>query len=247
MKLTPRQQTFLDKLYDLYRELGHPVHYSLVAERLGVNRFSAYDMLKLLEEKGVAASSYALKEDHAGPGRSVVLFYPTYRAARFLTQLRDEVFGGEEWNQAKEAVLGRLRQAGEWNHGIQVRDLLNQLSGVKSPQAYCTEMIGVLLLNLAQVSQTANQILPLRLLTPLTAAGSIGLGTLAGLSLGSLATLPTEDPKFADKMMAHVREFQSHLNELSEESISSLSSFLQDALKVAERASRGGEEDLQND
>jgi hypothetical protein len=177
----------------------------------------------------------------------MVLFYPTYRAARFLTQLRDEVFGGDELNQSKESVLTRLRQAGEANYAKQVRDLLGQLSGVKSPLAYCTEMIGVLLLNLAHVSLTANQVLPLRALTPLTASGSIGLGTLAGLSLGSLVSLPTDDPNFAGKMMTHVREFQSHLNELSEESVNSLSSFLQDALKVVERASRGSEGDIPND
>ena len=247
MKLTPRQQAFLDKLFDLYRELGQPVHYSLVAERLGVNRFSAYDMLKLLEEKGVAASAYALKDDHSGPGRSMVLFYPTYRAARFLTQLRNEVFGGDELVQAKENVLNRLRQASASTSGKQLRDLLGQLSGVKSPLAYCTEMIGVLLLNLARASQTANQALPLRALTPLTASGSVGLGTLAGLSLGSLASLPGEDPNLADKLMTHIREFQSHLNELSEESVNSLSSFLQDALKVVERVSQSGEGEGRDD
>ena len=69
LKLTPRQQTFLDKLFELYREKG-PVHYSTVADKLGVNKFSAYDMLKVLEEKGVAASDYVLSDDQAGPGRS---------------------------------------------------------------------------------------------------------------------------------------------------------------------------------
>jgi hypothetical protein len=171
----------------------------------------------------------------------MVLFYPTYRAARFLTQLRNEVFGGDELVQAKENVLSRLRQASASNYGKQLRDLLGQLSGVKSPLAYCTEMIGVLLLNLARASQTANQVLPLRALTPLTASGSVGLGTLAGLSLGSLASLPGDDPNLADKLMTHIREFQSHLNELSEESVNSLSSFLQDALKVVERVSQSGE------
>jgi hypothetical protein len=247
MKLTPRQQAFLDKLFDLYREFGQPVHYSVVAERLGVNRFSAYDMLKLLEEKGVAASAYALKADHAGPGRTMVLFYPTYRAARFLTQLRSDVFGGEEWYQVKESVLNRLRQAGESEHGKPVRDLLGQLSGVKSPLAYCTEMIGVLLLNLANAGQAANEILPLRALKPLTATGSVGLGTLAGLSLGSLVSIPTDDPKLAEKLTAHVREFQAHLNELSEDSVNSLSTFLQDALKVVERASRSSDGGTPND
>ena len=235
MKLTPRQQTFLDKLFDLYRELGQPVHYSLVAERLGVNRFSAYDMLKLLEEKGVTASAYALKPDHTGPGRSLVLFYPTYRAARFLTQLRNEVFGGDDWYQVKEGVLNRMRQAGDGNRGKAVRDLLSQLSGAKNPLTYCTEMIGVLLLNLALARQTAHQMVPLSALKPLTAGGSIGLGTLAGLSLGLLVSSQPDDPSFTDKLMAHVKEFQSHLNDLSEESVSRLSAFLLDALKAVDR------------
>jgi hypothetical protein len=239
MKLTPRQPACLDKLFDLSREFGQPVHYSEVAERLGVNRFSAYDMLKLLEEKGVAASSYALKEDHTGPGRSMVLFYPTYRAARFLTQLRNEVFGSDDWYQAKEGVLTRLRQGRETNYGKSVRDLLGQLSGVKTPLAYCTEMIGVLLLNLAHVSQTAHQIVPLQALTPLTSAGSVGLGTLAGLSLGSLVSSQSDDPSLADKLMGHVNEFQAHLNELSEESVNRLSGFLQDALKAVDPSQRG--------
>ena len=84
LKLTPRQQTFLDKLFDLYRECKGPVHYSMVAETLGVNKFSAYDMLKVLEEKGVAASDYVLNNEQTGPGRSQVVFYPTNTAAQFL-------------------------------------------------------------------------------------------------------------------------------------------------------------------
>jgi hypothetical protein len=237
MDLTPRQQAFLDKLFDLYREFGQPVHYSVVAERLGVNRFSAYDMLKLLEEKGVAASSYALREDHTGPGRSMVVFYPTYRAARFLTQLRHEMFNGDDWYGVKENVLSRLRQAKGTDYSKSVRDLLGQLSGVKSPLDYCTEMIGVLLLNLAQASHSANKMLSMRMVSPLTAEGSVGLGTLAGLSLGSLVSSQSDDASLTDRLAGHVKEFQSHLNELSEESVNRLSAFLQDALNVFDRTS----------
>lgn len=51
MKITRRQEDFIRKLLDLYRESEGPIHYSELAERLGVNRFTAYDMLRLLEEK----------------------------------------------------------------------------------------------------------------------------------------------------------------------------------------------------
>ncbi|MGC8880133.1 MAG: hypothetical protein ACP5R2_13000 [Anaerolineae bacterium] len=244
IKLTRRQQAFLDKLFDLYREFGQPVHYSVVAERLGVNRFSAYDMLKTLEEKGVAASAYAPKRDQRGPGRSMVLFYPTYRAAKFLTQLRQDMFGSDEWSQFKESVLRQLRQALESNSSKTVRDLLSQLPSVKTPLAYCTEMVGVLLLNLAQC-QTAQRSFPLGTLQPLTVGGGpIGLGTLAGLSLGSLVSGSTDDPSFAERLTHHIHEFQEQLNELSEESLNRLNAFLQDALKAVEstrRANKQGE------
>jgi DNA-binding MarR family transcriptional regulator len=56
--LTPRQGTFLRALGELCRAEGQAVHYSSVAMRLGVSRFSAYDMLKVLEEKGYARYVY---------------------------------------------------------------------------------------------------------------------------------------------------------------------------------------------
>jgi hypothetical protein len=234
MKLTPRQQAFLDKLFDLYRELNGPVHYSIVAERLGVNKFSAYDMLKLLEEKGVAASSYVLGNDHAGPGRSMVVFYPTYKAARFLTQLRQEVLGGDEWHQAREHLLELLKEAQGSNYIETIREILARLPDVKTPLMYCTEMIGVLLLNLAYVSQQVGEFTPRHMLNSLAVRNEVGLGTLAGFSLGSIISNQADDRTLIGKLLGHTKKFQTYLGELSEESVNRLTNFLQDALNAFE-------------
>ena len=85
-----------------------------------------------LEKKGVAASSYVLGEGHASPGRSMVVFYPTHKAARFLTQLRQEVLGGDEWHQAKEILLQRIRETQESNYAEAVREILARLPDVKT-------------------------------------------------------------------------------------------------------------------
>lgn len=237
MDLTPRQQLFLDRLFDLYRETGGPVHYSAVAERLGVNRFSAYDMLKLLEEKGVVASTYALRDDNSGPGRSMVVFYPTREAIQYLTQLKYEVFSLDEWYQFQESLLQKIRQTQDTGYGKAAREILAHLPDVKTPLAYCTQMIGVLLLNLAQASRQADKTTISRLLKSLLADGQIGLGALAGISLGSLLSSQSEDDRsVADKLMDNTREFQSQISQMSEESIRRLSSFLKDALKILERA-----------
>lgn len=225
LKLTPRQQTFLDHLFELYREFKGPVHYSLVAEKLGVNKFSAYDMLKVLEEKGVAASSYVLSDNQTGPGRSQVVFYPTNKAAQFLTQLRDEV-RHNDWLNVKKRILRRLEEARQSNPVDVMRETLSNLSNAKTPLNYCAEMISVQLLNIERL-RTQN-LLPA--LDTLNLKGQVGLATLAGLSLASALTNGAEDITLTEKFLTHTKRFQKQLTELSDESITKLSMFLNDAM-----------------
>ena len=226
LKLTPRQQTFLDNLFELYREFKGPVHYSIVAEKLGVNKFSAYDMLKVLEEKGVAASSYVLSDNQTGPGRSQVVFYPTNKAAQFLTQLRDEVRNSGDWLNVKKRILHQLEEASKSNPAEALREALSNLSHTKTPLNYCAEMISVQLLNIERL-RTKN-LLPA--LDTLTFKGQVGLATLAGLSLASALTNELDDATLTEKFLSHTKRFQTQLAEMSDESILKLSMFLNDAM-----------------
>jgi hypothetical protein len=232
LKLTPRQQTFLDKLFDLYREFKGPVHYSLVADKLGVNKFSAYDMLKVLEEKGVAASDYVLSSEQSGPGRSQVVFYPTNRAAQFLTQLRDEMRYSADWHRVKERILQRLQESRQINPADALREALSDLPDTKAPLDYCAEMISVLLLNIERVRN--QNLMPA--LDTLTTKGQVGLATLAGFSLGSCLTNDTDDTSMREKLITHTQRFQTQLAEMSDESVSKLSAFLNDAVITLRRA-----------
>ena len=91
IKLTRRQEEFIEKLIDLSDEFDAPIHYSLLAERLGVSPFTAYDMLCMLEEKGAVTSEYQLAAEKTGPGRAERLFYPS-----------------ETTLQRREAIAGRI-------------------------------------------------------------------------------------------------------------------------------------------
>lgn len=233
LKLTSRQQTFLDKLFELYREFKEPVHYSIVAEKLGVNKFSAYDMLKVLEEKGVAASSYVLSNDQVGPGRSQVVFYPTHKAAQFLTQLRDEV-RTNDWVKVKERLLRRLEEARQTNPIEVLKESLANLTETKTPLNYCTEMISVLLLNLERFHN--NKLQPA--LETLSASGQVGLGALAGLSLATTLTNEIDDTSLTEKLLTHTQRFQKQLAEMSDESISKLSAFLNDAKTLLDQSKK---------
>jgi hypothetical protein len=236
LKLTPRQQMFLDKLFELYRTKG-PVHYSEVATEVGVNKFSAYDMLKVLEEKGVAASDYVLNDEQNGPGRSQVVFYPTHKAAQFLTQLREEMLYNADWQTVKESILKRLEDARKRNPVDAVRESLSNMPDTKIPLNYCAEMISVLMLNMERVRGYN-----LRPALDALTKGRVGLGALAGFSVASTIT---NDPGDADevdkatlteKLLTHTTRFQTQLADMSEESIAKLSSFVNDTINVLNRA-----------
>jgi DNA-binding IclR family transcriptional regulator len=232
-KLTARQRAFLDNLLELYRELKSPVHYSDVAQRLGVNRFSAYDMLKVLEKKGFVSSSYALAAEHSGPGRSMVVFSPTAQASSVLRGGGEPARVSEDWSGVRERVLRKLREAREANYREALSDLLARLPEVTAPLDYCTEMIGALLLNMQRAKARAGGINPFRALAALRANKDTGLETLAGLSVG--ATLSEDDesgPSLTQRLLDQAHRYQADLSKLSAEARSTLAQFLEDALEA---------------
>lgn len=233
LRLTPRQRAFLDKLWELCQEQHGPVHYSDVARCLGVNRFSAYDMLKVLEEKGFASSSYALAAGHSGPGRSIVVFSPTSRATAALDPRSGADRLEEDWQRVRERVLKKLQQAQEVNYSEVLNDLLVRLPETKAPLDFCTQMIGVLLLNMRRVKARAGDLNPFRALVVLRATDDAGLRTLAGLSVG--ATLSADDeanPSYTRRLLDLARRYQISLGRLSEEARVALAQFLEEALEV---------------
>lgn len=238
-KLTARQQAFLDKLLELYQEHRSPVHYSDVAERLGVNRFSAYDMLKVLEKKGFASSSYTLRSaatppaGHSGPGRSMVVFAPTSRAAAALAPLTENLPAGEDWQRARERVLSRLRQAHEASPREALNDLLARLPEANAPLTFCIEMIGALLLNMNRVRSRAGTLSPFRVLAALRTSEAAELEVLAGLSVGiTLSGDDETDRTLTRRLLDHVQHYQISLSRLSEEGRQALVYFLEEALEA---------------
>lgn len=239
-ELTARQKAFLDKLLELSREHQGPVHYSDVAKRLGVNRFSAYDMLKVLEKKGFAASSYTLRSavpaasgGQPGPGRSMVVFAPTLMATETLDHGREDGRHGEDWQRARERVLRKLSQARETNPREALNDLLARLPEASAPLNFCTEMIGALLLNMQRVSAQASGLNPFRVLENFRTHDVAELESLAGFSVG--VTLSDDDEanrSLTQRLLNHVHHYQANLSRLSEDGRTALVDFLEEALEA---------------
>lgn len=217
MDLTGRQEEFLRNLLDLYHEQQEALHYSALAERLGVSRFTAYDMLRLLEEKGFATSAYQLAEDKTGPGRSEVVYEPTERAHQLMARLKGEV-AADDWEAVKEHILARVRSAtGDQLDGREVAEEMLARLPPDEPEIvrYCVEIMTVIALRLRRRSGRKLLLDYLDELLPAAGDGCRASVTLlGGFALGVLADEVEGDEKWTQELFEHVRRYQQLVLEM---------------------------------
>ena len=214
MRLTHRQEEFIGKLIELYRELQGPIHYSAVASRLGVSEITAYDMLRLLEEKGLVSSQYELANEKSGPGRSKILFLPTPRAHRLMEDLAgtDSAAG---WEVIRDRVLSRIREGDP-----EGEDLAREVLARMPPEGLgamrnCVEIMTVLALRLRKRDGRKLLLEYLqRILPDPASANRANLSLIGGFAMGLLALENSDDPEWAFELLEHVRRFQSHVMEM---------------------------------
>ncbi|MFQ6094337.1 MAG: helix-turn-helix domain-containing protein [bacterium] len=230
MKLTGRQKDFLRKFLDLYREADHPLHYAVLADRVGVSRVTAYDMLRLLEERGLVSSEYVLPEG-GGPGRSSLVFSPTEKAAPVMAQLAGESWDTAEWDEVKERILAALREGRGTDYQVLLEEILLRIPEHKSPMLYAAEMITAVLLNLHQLREEAKASSLLENLRALGWPGELGLNALAGLTLG-LTMVERANRRVTTLLLSYTQKYQDHLAKLSAENKKRLSDFAQEVLKI---------------
>lgn len=208
MKLTRRQATFIRNLLDLYRETHEPVHYSVLAERLGVSRFTAYDMLRLLEAKGFVTSDYQLTGGKSGPGRSEIVFAPTPRAHQLMAELVGNV--DTDWETIREQVLAKMRSGQGVDRQFE-RDMLARIppAGQEAMQ-YCVEVMTIVALRLHSsvnrkwLAGYLAQLLPAR-----DRDVRASLSLLGGFALGILAQEISGDRQWQNELLEHLRRYQS--------------------------------------
>jgi DNA-binding MarR family transcriptional regulator len=223
MSLTPRQRATLEKLIDLYREAREPIHYTLVAQRLGVRSTTAYEMLKLLEREGYVQSEYVLASN-AGPGRSSVVFKPTRRADAAFRLLARGIDGDAEWETVKQQILSRLGQ-GQVVEQALLDELLSRLQETEPPLVFCAETLTALFLNLSREARHRlhQHVLIRQLLAADPNARNI-LNLLPGFALG--LALPEQVQRLSEKFVHYSELCQARLQQLDEAKRAALADFM---------------------
>jgi hypothetical protein len=211
-ELTPRQQQFLDEVVRLYQTTGGPVHYSTVAEHLGVSRSTAYEMLRILEGKGYLGAEYVLGES-AGPGRSAVMFTPSSHSP------------DAEWEQVRSRILTTLGRDEASNQQL-LQDILGQLPSSTSPLAYCAQVMTALLLNVR--TELRSRLSEHELIQAILASNlpdTPSLNLLPGFALG-LSFRERANRELRGRLVEYTQEYQRRLGRLDTRGRALLQDFL---------------------
>jgi DNA-binding Lrp family transcriptional regulator len=213
MKLTRRQEQFIENLIDLSQELDGPIHYSLLAERLGVSPFTAYDMLRLLEEKGMVASEYQVAEGKSGPGRAERLFFPLDPTNRGVAERFGVISrGDQEW---KQAVLGKIREG-----QLPEKEFADELLARVPPDGpeyirYCLEVMMVLAVRMRRHAGQRRFMAYLSDILPQDGPVSPGnLGLLGGFTFGFFAG-KDRDREWSQMLLEHILQYQEIVGRLT--------------------------------
>ncbi len=233
-KLTRRQRQFLSKVLDLYDQGQEPLHYTALAEHLGVNKVSAYEMLRLLEEHGLVEAEYQLPDGLRGPGRASVVFRPTPLAAQVLGRLAGEYVNPHEWAAVKEHILTQLEAGKAEDYETVLEELLARTPNQRSVVVYVAEMITAIILGLESLRNTAEAHGLRDRLKEIGKVGELGLNVFAGLGMG-LSVAERLNRRLAGFLLVQSGRFQSALTQLSDENRRRLTEFTQEIMRIVER------------
>ena len=230
-KLTHRQLQFLSQFLDIYREMEHSVHYVTVAERLGIGKVTAYEMLRLLEEKGLVRAEYQANPDQHGPGRAAVLFYPTQEANRLINELAGNTADIEDWQVVKKQILQQLREGKVGGYEELLSNLLARIPERRSPLIFVTELITAVILMLTTIQDAPEIRVLLERLHQIGLPKKINLSVMSGIAM-FLSVIERTNRRYSTVLLAQFSRYEDALSQLSEESRRQLGEFTREVVQI---------------
>lgn len=229
--LTRRQKQYLGKFLDIYQESEEPIHYVGLAKRLDIGKTTAYEMLRLLEMRGLVKAEYHLPPGNRGPGRSEVFFRPTKEATRLFDQLSGSTADIKEWEIVKQRILKELQDGEAGGYETLLNDLLIRIPEQRSPLIFMTEMITTIILALTPIKKAVKDKGLLDRLSRIGLPGEVGLIALAGFC-AALSLVEDVNKRFSTLIMEQSGKYQEMFTQLNEEKREQLTDFARQVAKI---------------
>jgi len=242
MRITTRQKEFLKVLIDLYKQKASPIHYSEVAQKLGVSKWTAYDMLQLLHKEGLLEVEYLIPESDnyrwERLGRSTITFFPTKKGYTIsnLSQrnLPAKIY---ELNKLKNDIIKKFEEIkGKFN----LKDLFQEALQSKSPLIFCACVLLILILLIKKITEGIAEIKLLSQVIPLDATNTyieLALIVFIGMCFGVLTKYINKIPKYVtgpnnnlDEYIGYIQTYNQYVSQMDEKEQKSLLDFLKETL-----------------
>jgi len=242
MKITTRQKEFLQILIDLYQQKGSPIHYSEVAQKMGLSKWTAYDMLQLLRREGLLEIEYLIPESNNHRweklGRSTITFFPTKKGytvsnlpqRKLLTKIA-------ELDKLKKNIIQKFEEIkGKFN----LKDLFKEALQSKSPLIFCACVLLILILLIKKITEGITEIQLLSQVIPADATNTyieLALTVFVGMCFGVLTKYINNIPKYVtgpnnslDEYAGYIQTYNQYVSQMDKKEQKSLLNFLKDTL-----------------
>jgi len=242
MKITTRQREFLKTLIDLYQQKGSSIHYSEVGQKMGVSKWTAYDMLQLLRREGLLEVEYLIPESDnykwGKLGRSIITFFPTKRGYT-VSNLPQRKLSTKtaELNKLKEEIMQKFEKIkGNFN----LKDLFKEALQTKSPLIFCACLLLILILLIKKITEGIAEIKLLSQVIPADATNTyieLALIVFVGMCFGVLTKYINKIPKYIsspnnsmDEYADYIQTYNQYVSQMDKEEQKSLLDFLKETL-----------------
>jgi len=242
MKITTRQKEFLEVLIDLYKQKASPIHYSEVAQKLGVSKWTAYDMLKLLRKEGLLEVEYLIPESDnykwGKLGRSTITYFPTKKGYTVsnLSQ-RNLPAKISELNKLKKDIIQKFERI---KRKFNLKELFKEALQTKSPLIFCACVLLILILLIKKITEGIAEIQLLSQVIPADATNTyieLALTVFVGMCFGVLTKYINKIPKYItgpnnslDEYADYIQTYNQYVSQMDKKEQKSLLDFLKETL-----------------
>jgi len=250
MNITKRQKEFLKVLIDLYQQKGCSVHYSEVAQKLGVSKWTAYDMLQLLHREGLLGVEYLIPESDSYNwgklGRSTIAFFPTKKGYS-ISNLSPRTLPTKvaELNKVKKEIIQKFD---EFKEKLNIKDLLKEALQTKSPLIFCACLLLILILLIKKITEGIAEIKLLSQIIPTNTTDTyvgLALVVFVGMCLGILTKYINKIPNYAngsnntlDEYVDYIQTYNQYISQMDKKEQKSLLEFLKKTLDEINKKSK---------
>jgi len=220
ISLTKRRREFLDKIWQQYQSTNLPVHYSDVAEAIGVSKWTAYDVLKSLESQGLLKRTYTSNEN--ATGRSVVVFSPTEIADRMFQKERREISNPYEWEMILNQVTNLIENQQNLPLMDEINNILELMKNVEVKLEFCAYFLCVLILFLNSLGNSVKD-LTVNMVNA-SQESNVQLTVFVGAVVGMI--IQSVGAELSPEMIKLVQQFFENANQLNEAELTLLIEFI---------------------